>query len=96
MHDYQSLMGEVHDADVMLETMATFAATHKKHNLQSAIEVYENRHQLAATAYINNRDAVTRYWRNTPQTPFPWQKPAKTNRQIKTSKVGLASEHSTS
>ena len=74
MHDYQSLMGEIQDADIFLQTLDDHQP-----NASSPIPVpvrqfYESRHADAISAYIKDREILYDFWRLMPDQPFPWEK----------------------
>lgn len=72
MNEYQTLMGEIQDAEVFQQTLADFYAS------SSAPEPvrrhYEARHADAVSAYLKSRDMLDTFWRSSPEEPFPWEK----------------------
>jgi CHAD domain-containing protein len=72
MHEYQSLMGEVQDAEVFLQTLADFDAS------ASAPELvrrhYELRRAEAVSTYLKDKDMLDDFWRPLPEEIFPWEK----------------------
>lgn len=73
MNEYQTLMGEIQDAEVFQQTLADF-----QHASSSALEPvrrhYELRHADAISAYLQNKDMFDDFWRASPEEPFPWEK----------------------
>ena len=74
MHDYQSLMGEMQDADVFLQTLADFEANGSLLGLEPVRRYYESRHADAVSAYLKDKDMLDAFWRHAPDQPFPWEK----------------------
>ncbi len=73
MHDYQTLMGNIQDVEVLLSTLNTLAAKKNGHNFSEAIEHYQNRHTQTIQAYLGKKDELFQFWRASPSKPFPWQ-----------------------
>jgi CHAD domain-containing protein len=74
MHEYQSRMGEIQDAEVFLRALDKFADKHKSYDPQPVRQVYEQRHTELINAYINKMDEFFTFWRETPEKSFPWEK----------------------
>jgi len=72
MNGYQTLMGEIQDAEVFQQTLAAFDAS------SSAPEPvrlhYESSHADAVSAYLQVKDMLDDFWRTSPEEPFPWEK----------------------
>lgn len=75
MHDYQSLMGEVQDAEVFLQALYDFSETGSFSNPEAIHGYYEHRHAEAISAYANDKNQMHNFWRSAPDQPFPWEKP---------------------
>ncbi|MCX7755016.1 MAG: CHAD domain-containing protein, partial [Anaerolineales bacterium] len=77
MHDYQTAMGEIQDAEVFLFTLEEMTEI-------EGIEVirrhYEQRHQQLIAVFMEEKSQVETFWRPAPEQPFPWQviQPAET------------------
>jgi CHAD domain-containing protein len=74
MHDYQSLMGEVQDAEVFAQTLTDFSEYAAFPFLEPVRRYYEERHSKATTAYIQAMNQLIDFWRPAPDQPFPWEK----------------------
>lgn len=74
MHDYQSLMGEVQDAEVFAQTLVDFSEYTAFPFLEPVRRYYENRHSEATSAYVGNMNQLNEFWRPAPGQPFPWEK----------------------
>ncbi|MCS7247814.1 MAG: CHAD domain-containing protein [Anaerolineales bacterium] len=73
MHDYQTLMGDIQDVEVLLSTLNTFAAKKNGHTLSQALEYYQNRHTQTIQAYMERKDELFQFWRASATRPFPWE-----------------------
>jgi CHAD domain-containing protein len=74
MHDYQSLMGEIQDAEVFLQTLADFQPTASSFDFELVRRHYESRRADAISAYLKNKDMLNIFWRPSPEGAFPWEK----------------------
>lgn len=74
MHDYQSLMGEVQDAEVFAQTLTDFSEYAAFPFLEPVRLYYEERHSAATSAYIQSMSQLNDFWRPAPDQPFPWEK----------------------
>ena len=73
MHNYQTAMGEIQDVEVMLQTLDDFAGGHEAYDPQPVKLFYEQRHADLINAYIENMNEFVTFWRETPESPFPWE-----------------------
>jgi hypothetical protein len=73
MHDYQTTMGEIQDVEVLLQTLADFAARKKTYDPQLVRRFYEQRYAKLINVYIENMNEFATFWRETPGSPFPWE-----------------------
>jgi CHAD domain-containing protein len=71
MHTYQTALGEIQDVEVLLNTLADFAAGHKTYDPQPVHRFYEQRHTELINAYLENMNETITFWRATPEKPFP-------------------------
>jgi len=74
MHDYQSLMGEIQDADVFLQTIDDFQLSASSSVPKPVYHYYESRHVDAISAYLKDKGMLNTFWRTSPEEPFPWEK----------------------
>lgn len=74
MRAYQSLMGEMQDADVFLQTLTDFQANGSFSMPEPVRGFYESRHTDAISAYLKDKDMLNDFWRLAPDQPFPWEK----------------------
>lgn len=75
MNDYQSLMGEIQDAEVFVQTLADFAEHASFSDPEPVRRYYEHRHAEAISAYAAALNQIDTFWRSAPEQPFPWEKP---------------------
>jgi CHAD domain-containing protein len=82
MHDRQSAMGDIHDVEVLLFTLADFAESSMRHARKgtSAFDpkpiqrYYRKRQTELVAAFFKGRDEMKTFWRPAPDQPFPWEK----------------------
>jgi hypothetical protein len=73
MQNYQTLMGNLHDAEVFLETLADFAVRHDRFNPEPVRCLYEETFAQTLSIYLAKKGKVDAFWRATPETDFPWK-----------------------
>jgi CHAD domain-containing protein len=76
MHDYQSLMGEIQDSEVFMETLADYSESASFPDMEPVRRHYEQRHMEAISAYMEHKNELHTFWRPAPDQPFPWEKRA--------------------
>lgn len=74
MQDYQSLMGEVQDAEVFRQTFRDFSERASGSDLEAVHQYAGNRHTTAVTVFADNMMQLHSFWRGAPDKPFPWEK----------------------
>jgi len=75
MNDYQSLMGEIQDAEVFIQTLADYSESTSFPDPEPVRHYYEDRHAEAISAYLKDMNQLNTFWRPAPDQPFPWEKP---------------------
>ena len=73
MHDYQSLMGEIQDAEVFAQTLTDFSEYAAFPFFEPVRQYYENRHSEATSVYVREMKRLDDFWRPAPDQPFPWE-----------------------
>jgi CHAD domain-containing protein len=73
MQNYQTLMGNIHDAEVFLETLADFAARYKQFDPGHVRRLYEETFAQTLSVYLNKKGKLDTFWRSAPETDFPWE-----------------------
>ena len=74
MNDYQSLMGEIQDVEVIMQTLADFSSRAHPFDHEPVRRYYERRHAEATSAFIEDMNEIDTFWRPAPDQPFPWEK----------------------
>jgi CHAD domain-containing protein len=74
MHDYQSLMGEIQDVEVIMQALADAPIHTASFDPEPVRSYYERRHAEAIAAYAACIDQLDTFWRMAPDQPFPWEK----------------------
>ena len=74
MHDYQTQMGNIHDLQVLLETLRKFAEDDSSYDPEPVRRFYEGSLADQLSDYLVNQDEMLHFWRATPLVAFPWQK----------------------
>lgn len=74
MHDYQSLMGEIQDVEVILQALTDAPANVSSLDPAPVRRYYEGCHVKAISAYLENMNQLDTFWRSAPDQPFPWEK----------------------
>src|SRR5687768_987313 len=74
MHDYQSLMGEIQDVEVILQALTDAPVNVSSFDPEPVRRYYESYHAKAISAYLARMNELDTFWRPAPQQPFPWEK----------------------
>jgi hypothetical protein len=74
MNNYQSLMGEVQDAEVFMQTLADYSEHASFSDPDALRRYYERRHTKAISAFAEEMNQLHIFWRPAPDQPFPWEK----------------------
>jgi CHAD domain-containing protein len=73
MNEYQTLMGNIQDAEVFARTLADFTANAPFPEQDAVQNYYEKRRTDAISAFVNRMDQFHTFWRPAPDQPFPWE-----------------------
>jgi hypothetical protein len=73
MDDYQTALGRIQDAEVMLAALGRFVRRDKAFDPAPVREFYEQRHQEVIAAALAGINEVHSFWRAAPEGPFPWE-----------------------
>ena len=74
MHDYQSLMGEIQDMEVILQALTDAPVNVSSFDPEPVRRYYEGCHAEAISAYLEDMNQLDTFWRAAPDQPFPWEK----------------------
>jgi CHAD domain-containing protein len=73
MHDYQSLMGEIQDVEIIMQALAEAPLHVAAFDPEPVRRYYERCHAEAISAYLDSADRLDMFWRAAPDQPFPWE-----------------------
>jgi CHAD domain-containing protein len=74
MHEYQSLMGEIQDIEVIMQALAEAPTQLSIVDSEPVRSYYERCHAQAISAYLAVADQLDTFWRHAPDRSFPWEK----------------------
>jgi len=75
MHEYQSRMGDIQDATVFLSTLSEHIdETESATRLAPVLHTFENRRTELIAKFMEAKDELYRFWRETPDSKYPWEK----------------------
>ena len=74
MHDYQSLMGEIQDVEVILQALTDAPVNVSSFDPEPVRRYYEGCHAEAISTYLENMNQLDTFWRAAPDQSFPWEK----------------------
>jgi CHAD domain-containing protein len=74
MNDYQSLMGEIQDVEVIMQMLADAPVSASAFDTEPVRSYYEHCHAEAIAAYMMCIKQLDTFWRHASAQPFPWEK----------------------
>ena len=74
MHDYQSLMGQIQDVEIIMQALADAPLHVSAFDPEPVRRYYERYHAEAISAYLASMNCLDSFWRSAPDEPFPWEK----------------------
>jgi CHAD domain-containing protein len=74
MHDYQSLMGEIQDVEVIMQALTDAPVNVASFDPGPVRHYYQQCHARAVSAYLESMNQLDTFWRSAPDQPFPWEK----------------------
>jgi len=74
MHDYQSLMGEIQDVEIIMQALADAPMRASSFDAGPVRRYYERCHAEAVSAYMEDMQQLDTFWRPAPDQSFPWEK----------------------
>jgi CHAD domain-containing protein len=72
MRDYQTLMGNIQDAEVFLQALLKFSTRRTELELTPTHRLAEQRFSRALSIYLDHKEELYTFWRADPQSEFPW------------------------
>lgn len=73
MHVYQTALGKIQDAEVLLQALSDFARHDRTCDLGLPLRFYERRRAAYISVYLKNRRDVFAFWRAAPENSFAWE-----------------------
>jgi CHAD domain-containing protein len=73
MHDYQGLLGDIHDLEIFISAFEDFAGNDTSYDPEPVSQFYKQRHSEVTNAFIEDMQHINTFWRSTPDSPFPWE-----------------------
>jgi CHAD domain-containing protein len=73
MHDYQSLMGEIQDVEIIMQALAEMPIHLSRFDPEPVRSYYERCHAEAISTYLAAMNQLDSFWRPAPDQPFPWE-----------------------
>jgi len=74
MHNYQSLMGEIQDVEIVTQALAEAPAPASAFDPEPVRRYYERCHAEVISAYMESMNKLDTFWRGAPDQSFPWEK----------------------
>jgi CHAD domain-containing protein len=73
MHEYQSLMGEIQDVEIIMQALADAPVQVSFFDPGPVRSYYQRCHARAIAAYLERMNQLDTFWRPAPAQPFPWE-----------------------
>jgi len=77
MHDLQSVMGEIHDVEVLLSSLEDYGENQTGFESAALRAYFQQVHAQDIELFYQNVACVTSFWRPAPSRTFPWVAPGK-------------------
>jgi CHAD domain-containing protein len=74
MNDYQTLMGDVQDAEVFIQRLGDYFTRGSVSDPGFLRRYYERRKAKAISRFAEHRNQLNLFWRPAPDEPFPWER----------------------
>jgi CHAD domain-containing protein len=72
MHDYQSMLGDIQDLDVALQSVSDVLDASDP-AVQPVSDHYASRLRTAVFNFVEDKGEMFTFWRNAPNQSFPWE-----------------------
>lgn len=73
MHAYQSKMGDIQDAEILIQTLGEFAGREPDADLAPVRATLEKRRTELLAAFMQVKDELAAFWRAQSEDKFPWE-----------------------
>jgi CHAD domain-containing protein len=98
MHDFQDVMGEIQDVEILLGSMTRYYHDHKQVTPESVKNYFEKVHSDDIELFYQKVVCVPTFWRKNSDSPYPWEenKTGCVSESVNEAedKKGLATDHS--
>ena len=74
MNEYQGLMGNIQDIEILQEMLKGFGKKHPNMDLSPFLTLVEERHRLQVETFLSSMGKLHTFWRYTSRQPYPWNK----------------------
>jgi CHAD domain-containing protein len=72
MHDFQAVMGDIQDIEILLDTLSDYSKKEKSFNGEPVRRYYRRRYIEALAAFDRSVPQIGTFWRSSPRASFPW------------------------
>ena len=72
MHDYQGMLGDIQDVDMLLSTFDEFASRDDSYDPKPVRRFYRQRHTDVVNAFVEDMNQISIFWRPDVESSFPW------------------------
>jgi CHAD domain-containing protein len=72
MHDFQAMMGEIQDIEVLLDGLAQFAEKNPSFNAEPVRCFFRKQHAEAIDTFFQGMPQLKTFWRPSRKASFPW------------------------
>jgi CHAD domain-containing protein len=73
MHEYQGMMGDIQDEEILISTFEDFAEGDASYNPEPVLQFYLQHRTDLINAFVEDMHQINTFWRPTPELPFPWE-----------------------
>jgi CHAD domain-containing protein len=73
LHDYQGMMGDIQDVEIILSTFEEFAEGDPSYVSEPVLRYYRQRYLDVVNAFLEDIHQINTFWRPAPDSSFPWE-----------------------
>jgi CHAD domain-containing protein len=74
MHEYQGMMGDIQDKEILISTFEDFAEGDASYNPEPVFRFYFQQRIEVINAFVEDMHQINTFWRPTPEALFPWER----------------------
>ena len=82
MRTYQTLMGNIQDAEVFLRNLSKFMVRHPEYDLDTAKSLSEQGFNKTISVYLDHQAELQTFWRENPKAEFSWRTKSKAKEPV--------------